>query len=465
MRQPPKKKPTTPAIDPEFLALAGDTAASQAIDPEFLAMAEEPAAPKKAPSFRDLAGRAGEVATDVLVGGLQNIPGAATAYGALTALRTGGQTSIREGAQEFQEMARRAPERSGQALAGPLSPVALTMGAAPYLLGGTAAQATRLGRALYSAGVGAARSGERAAIAEEAPADIAKAATIGAGLEAGTGFLIGEPLGAIARAMRTPTRATQVKAQEAATRAAEKPLYEAWTGYTGRGQPITSAPLSPPTPILAQALDEPVIRRAIRVVQQNPDFRKLPATSPVVLDRAYKIIGKAAFQNKYSVPTETAQTARDLLREGMDEAAPDFPYSDVLRVARGGRQMEEAVKRGAETARIASRSTPGTLATALKSGEESFADFLARATPEQRTAAAEAVYGYLREAPKTAGIPLGMRTRIPLPFPSRAAFQAPRIAQMAGSQPTRLQRGVRGGVAGVPSALQSALGQFFMGEE
>lgn len=464
VKQPPAKRqtPKRETLDDIF---GPSPAAAQTETLDEIFGAEPPTEQKKAPSFRDLVGRAGEVATDVLVGGLQNIPGAATVYGALTAARTGGQTSIREGAQAFQEMVRQAPERSGQALAGPLSPAAVAMGAVPYIIGGPAAQATRLGRALYSAGVGAARSGERAAIAEEAPADIAKAATIGAGLEAGTGFLVGEPLGAIARAMRTPTRATQVKAQEAATRAAEKPLYEAWTGYTGRGQPVTSAPLSPPTPILAQALDEPVIRRAIRVVQQNPDFRKLPTTSPVVLDRAYKIIGKAAFQNKYSVPTETAQTARDLLREGMDEAAPDFPYSDVLRVARGGRQMEEAVKRGAETARIASRSTPGTLATALKSGEESFADFLARATPEQRTAAAEAVYGYLREAPKTAGIPLGVRTRIPLPFPSRAAFQAPRIAQMAGSQPTRLQRGVRGAAAGVPSTLQSVLGQFFMGEE
>lgn len=422
------------------------------------------AAQEKAPSFRDLAGRAGEIAQDILAGGLQNIPGAATAYGALTAARTLGKKSIKEGAQEFQEMVREAPERSGQAVAGPLSPLAVAMGAVPYMLGGVGAQATRLGRALYSAGVGGARAGERAAIEEKEPADIAKSAALGAGLEAGTGFLIGEPLGAIARAMRTPTRVAQVQAQRAATRQAEKPLYEAWTGYTGRGSPVTAAPLSPATPALAAALDDPTVRQAIRVVQRNPEFRNLPPSSPVVLDRAYKIIGGKAFKDKYSVPTETAQNVRDMLREGMDEARPDLPYSDVLSVARGGRMVEEAGKRGGEALRYASRGTPGSLATALKQGEESFAEYLAQATPQQRAAAAEGVYGYLREAPKTAGI-YTAKGRIPVPFlPSRAAMQAPRIAQIAGSQPTRLQRGVRGAAAGVPSALQEVLGQFFMGQ-
>lgn len=425
--------------------------------------ASTPSVQEKPSSFRDLAGRAGEVAQDILVGGLQNIPGMATAYGGLTALRTLGKTSVREGAQEFQEMARQAPERTGQALAGPLSPPAVAMGALPYALGGVGAQATRLGRALYSAGVGGARAGERAAIAEEAPEDIAKAAALGAGLEAGTGFLIGEPLGAIARAMRTPTRVAQMQAQRAATREAETPLYEAWTGYR-KGGPVTSAPLSPPTKDLASALNTDLVQQALRVVRKNPNFKDLPSTSPVVLDRVYKVIGNKAFKEKYSVDAEAAEAVRDLLKSGMVESRPDLPYTDVLKVASGGRGVVEVGKRGAETMRYASRGTPGSLATALKQGEESFAEFLARATPEQRAAAAEGVYGYLREAPKTAGI-YTAKGRIPIPFlPSRAAMQAPRIAEIAGSQPTRLQRGVRGAAAGVPSALQEVLGQFFMGQ-
>lgn len=425
---------------------------------------EAPAAqPPPAPS-RGLGTRLGETVQDILVGGLQHVPGAATAYGALTSLGTLGETSTKEGAQQFRDLVRLAQERSGSAVAGPMSPLALVMGGAPYAIGGPGMQATRMGRALYSAGVGGARAGERAAIDEESPADIAKAAALGAGMEAGTGFLIGEPLGAIARGMRTPTRVAQVQAQRAATREAEKPLYEAWTGYTGRGSPVTTAPLSPATPALAAALDDPTVQQAIRVVRRNPEFRNLPPSSPVVLDRAYKIIGGKAFKDKYSVPTETAQNVRDMLREGMDEARPDQLYSDVLKVARGGRGVEEAGKRGGEALRYASRGTPGSLATALKQGEESFAEYLAQATPQQRAAAAEGVYGYLREAPKTAGI-YTAKGRIPVPFlPSRAAMQAPRIAEIAGSQPTRLQRGVRGAAAGVPSALQEVLNQFFMGQ-
>lgn len=396
-----------------------------------------------------------------MAAGLSNVPGAPTAIGALTMLGSGGKISVKEGAQQFQELVRRAPERSGQAVAGSLSPAAIAGGALPYLLSGGAGQATRLGRALYSAAVGGIRGAEKAALNEEDPADIAKSAALGAGIEATTGTVFGEPAGAAARAMRTPTRAAQFKTAKEATRTAETPLYEAFTGYTGRGLPITRGPL-PRTPQLDFALNDPTVKAAIRVVRKNPEFSSLPVTSPVILDRTYKVIGQKAFTDKYSVPTEAMKTVRELLRIGMDDASPSIPYSNVLNVARAGRQTEEAIVRGAEAMRIASRSSPGTMATVLKKGEQSFKDFLANASPEQRAAAAEAVYGYAKEAPKFASIPLGIRTRLPIPFiPSRSITQASRVAELTGSRPTMLQRGVRGAVASAPSALQNALDQFF----
>lgn len=460
MRQPPARRTTaaTPTsappagVDPDVwsAAMGGTTPAS----------AVAPSKPETESPTSAFLRRAGETAQDVMAAGLSNVPGAPTAIGALTMLGTGGKTSIKEGAQQFQELVRRAPERSGQAVAGPFSPAALAGGAIPYLLTG-AGQATRLGRALYSAAVGGTRGAERAALNEEEPADIAKSAGLGAAMEAASGFLLGEPAGSTARAMRTPTRTEQFKAAQQATRTAEAPLYEAFTGYTGRGQPITRGPL-PRTPQLAAALKDPTVKAAINVARKNPDFATLPATSPVLLDRAYKVIGQKAFTDKYSVPTEAMKSVRDLLRTGMDEASPSLPYSNVLDVARSGRQTEEAIVRGAEAMRLASRSSPGTMATALKKGETSFTDFLKNASPEQRAAAAEAVYGYTKEAPTFASIPLGMRTRLPIPFiPSRATMQASRIAELAGSRPTALQRGVRGAVASAPSALQNALSQFF----
>lgn len=411
-------------------------------------------------TFRSLARKAGETLYDVGLAGLSNIPGVATAAGAFQ--RAMGQApSVAEGARRWQAEVEAAQERS-PVVAGKYSPAAIAGGALPYL--SPAMQGTRLARAGYSALVGGARAGEKAAVAGEAPEDIAKQTALGAALESATGFLGGEPAGATARAMRTPARATQISTQREATRRAETPLYEAWTGYTGRGQPITQPPLSPVTPKLGEALSDPTVQRAIGKVYQNPEFRNLPVTSPVVLDRAYKEIGSKAFKQEYSVGTETAKNVRDLLREGMDEARPSMPYSDVLAVASAGRKVGEAIGRGAETARVASQAGPGTLATALKKGEQTFEEYLRTATPEQRAAAAQGVYGYLREAPKTAGIPLGVRARIPVPIvPSRAARQAPRIAEMAGSRPTMLQRYARGGVAGVPGVfgVPSGLSELF----
>lgn len=414
-------------------------------------------------TFRSLARKAGETLYDVGLAGLSNIPGAATVAGAVNLAR-GQAPSVKAGAQQFQAEVEAARERSG-VVAGKYSPAALAGGAVPYAL--PFGQATRLARAGYSALVGGAREGEKAALEDAEAGDIAKRTALGAALESAIGYALGEPAGASMRAMRTPARATQIATQREATRRAETPLYEAWTGYTGRGSPVTQPPLSPVTPKLGEALSDPTVQRAIGKVYQNPEFRNLPPTSPVILDRAYKEIGSRAFKQEYSVGTETAKNVRDLLREGMDEAKPGSLYSDVLEVASKGRKVGEAIGKGAETARVASQASPGTLATALKKGEQTFAEYLKTATPEQRAAAAEGVYGYLREAPKTAGIPLGMRARVPVPIiPSRAAWQAPRIAQMTGDRPTLLQRTVRGGVAGapgvfgVPSGLYDLFGIF-----
>lgn len=426
--------------------------------------AQTPQLDKPAPSgggFREALRRVGETAMDIGYAGLSNIPGVPTVAGVVEAglSRARGQPkSIKQGAMEWQAATEAAQSRS-PVLASPLSPAAIAGGAVPYLL--PVGQSTRLARALYSAGVGGARATERGVLADEAPADIAKSAAIGAALESATGFLAGEPAGAVARAKRTPTRATQVMAQREATRKAETPLYEAFTGYAGAGSPPTRGPL-PVTPKLAGALNDPMVRRAIRVARQNPDFAPLPSTSPVILDRAYKVIGSKAFADKYSVGTEASKRVRDILREGMDEASPSLPYSDVLAVASRGRKTGEAIGRGAESLRVASSASPGTLRTALRSGEDAFGAYLAQATPEQRRAAIEGVFGYLREAPMFAGIPLGARARVPIPvIPSRAARVAPRLQQLAGGSPTMLQRGVRGAVAGAPASIGEFLRQQF----
>lgn len=462
MRQPPKKKkPATPAIDPEFLALATKPAVQppqESVDPEFLAMAQAPVAQKAPSSLGGMAKKAGETVADIMAAGLSNIPGAPTMYGALSATGLfGPKKTIKEGAQEFQDVVRQAQERS-PVLANPLSPAAVAGSMAPYLL--PFGQGTRLTRALYSGAVGGARSGERAAVAGEAPVDIAKKAAVGGGMESAMGALLGEPAGAIARSYRTPSRVTQVLEQKAKTRAAEKPLYDAWTGYATKGGPVTSAPLSPPTQKLAEAIENPIVRQAFNVVRKNPNFADLPITSPVVLDRIYKVTGSKAFKDKYTVAAEAAEGARDLLKAGMVESRPDLPYTDVLRVASGGRKIGEAIERAAEVARVASSGAPPTLSTATKKGVESFAEYIKTATPEQRAAASDAIFGYLREAPKTARIGT-MRGSIPVPFlPSRAAMQAPRLSEMTGVGPTMLQRGVRGGVAASPSAIQTVLNRF-----
>lgn len=455
----------------EFLALVRQQKAAPprpataqapaAEEDEFAALARQAQPPEG--SFRALVRKAGETAQDVLAAGLSNVPLAPTLYGATrwATSRIGGEKpmSAGEGAREFQGLVETARGRS-PVVAGPVSPPALAGGALPYL--SPYGQATRLGRALYSAVVGGIRSGERAAIAGEGAGDVAKSAVLGAVLEAGTGFLLGEPAGAAARAMQTPRRVPQVTAQTQRTTRAETPLYEAWTGYAQRGTAPVAAPLSPPTPALAAALDDPLVRQAVRTAKQIPDLRKMPSTAPAVLDRAYKLLGNRAFRDKYTVQTEAAQGARDLLRQGMDEARPDFPYSQVLDVARQGRQTREAIEMGAEAARIASRASPASLPTALRGGEDALAEYLKTATPEQRQAVIQGIYGYVREAPKMAGIPLGTRARVPVPFvPSRSLRAGPRLAELAGDRPTMLQRGVRGGVASAPSMLGNLFAPFF----
>lgn len=444
MTQPPNKpKAARPSLGDIF----GDT--SQSADQDLARILQ---GDNQAPA-KSFGTKAAETLQDVMAAGLSHIPGAATAYGALSAARglMPGQPrkTLKEGAQEFQQMVQNAPARSGQALAGPLSPIAIAGGVLPYALG----PSSRLAQALYSAALGSGRSAEQSAITGEGlTTAIPKAAAWGAA-EGLTGYLAGDPAGAIARSFRTPTRTAQVQAQRESVRQAETPFYEAYTGYTTRGQAPVAAPLSPPTATLARAIQEPVIQQSARTVMKNPDLRGLPITHPAVLDRIYKEIGKKAFQETYSVSSEAAQVARDLLKAGMNESRPAFPYSEVLGVARKGRQIGSAIERGAEALRVASKKEPATLNVALRKGKDAFRNWLKTASPEERTAAIEGAFGYLREAPKTKGFVL----------PNRTVTQALKMQDMAQAPSTLMQRSVRGAVAETPFSLWQALAPFLTG--
>ena len=409
---------------------------------------QAPAAPAR-PAEKALAfGRqVAETAEDVMYAGLSNITGMATAVGALTP-----GVSTKEGAQQFREGVRRAAERS-PILAGPLSPPALAGAAVPYLL--PVGQATLPARTLYSGVVGGLRGAEQGFVNDDDAAGIAKRAALGSALEAGAGVLIGEPLGAIARSFKTPTRTAQALAQRATTRKTEAPLYAAWE---------SQAPL-PLTPLLREAFADPTVKGAIKIVRKSPVLRKLPSNHPVVLDRAYKFIGDAAYSPEYTVPKEAAKDVRELLRAAMDEASQGISYSEVLEAASSSRGVEGNIKLGAETARFASGAGAGTFDEALELSKDALANALKTATDAEKKAIAEGAYGYLREANKVAGIPLP-KGRIPIPFiPSRAAYQAPKIAEMAGDRIPLMQRSVRGGVAATPSAIQSVLNKFFGSDE
>jgi hypothetical protein len=408
-----------------------------------------PAAPAR-PAEKALAfGRqVAETAEDVMYAGLSNIPGAATVVGALTP-----GVSTKEGAQQFREGVRRAAERS-PVLAGPLSPPAVASAVMPYML--PFGQATLPARTLYSGAVGGLRGAEQGLVNDDDAAGIAKRAALGSALEAGAGVLIGEPLGAIARSFGTPTRIAQANTQRAATREAEAPLYAAWE---------SQAPL-PLTPLVQEALGDPNIVRGIRIVQKDPALRQLPPTHPAVLDRLYKLVGSKAFGDKYTVGREAMKNVRGLLLSAMDEASASIPYSEVLKVASGGRQVERAIERGAEATRFAAGGGAGTFAEAKKLGKETLTAALKTATDAEKKAIAEGAYGYLREANKVAGISLPKGGRLPIPFiPSKAAYQAPKIAEMAGDRIPLMQRSVRGGVAATPSAIQSVLNKFFGSDE
>lgn len=452
MKQPPKK---APVIDPDFAALLSTPEKqTPAIDADFAAMhnAAQPATASRAATQQpSLWQRAKETASDIAVSGLGSIPGAATLYGFFTPAFTGGKRSMREGAQEFLAAQETARERS-PTLANKLAPQNVAMAAVPYLPGFR--QGTMLGRALYSAGVGAARAAERPAWQGESAADIAKQSAIGAGLEAGTGFLIGEPLGAIGRAMRTPARTAQAQAAKQATRAAEAPLY---AQFENQG----------PLAIDPSVMSEPIIRRVLKMVKQDPELRQLPNTDPRVLDRVYKNIGRKAFEGQKWTPTKEAmKNARDLLGDEMDAASQTIPYSDALSAASRGRRVEAAGELGAEATRYAASGSPGTFKTAGRLSKDAVRQAQAQMLPAERQALAEGAYGFLREAPKTARLALGTRgAGIPIPvIPSRAAYQAPRIAELADMGPTLLQRALRGAVAGTPNLAGSELYRFLTGE-
>jgi len=411
---------------------------------------QAPAAPAR-PAEKALAfGRqVAETIEDVMYAGLSNFSGAATAVGALTP-----GVSTKEGAQQFREGVRRAAERS-PVLAGPLSPPAVASAVMPYML--PFGQATLPARALYSGVVGGLRGAEQGFVNDDDAAGIATRAALGSALEAGAGVLIGEPLGAIARSFGTPTRIAQANTQRAATREAEAPLYAQWE---------SQAPL-PLTPLVKEALDDPTIIRGIRIIQRtNPALRKLSPTHPAVLDRVYKLVGKKSFGDKYTVDREAMKNVRELLRSAMDEASASIPYSEVLKVSSGGRQVGRAIERGAEATRFAAGGGAGTFAEAKKLGKETLTAALKTATDAEKKAIAEGAYGYLREANKVAGIPLPKGGRLPIPFiPSKAAYQAPKIAEMAGDRIPLMQRSVRGGVAATPSTIQSVLSKFFGSDE
>jgi hypothetical protein len=452
--QPPKKKTPSQDIDADFAALVSQPPSStgSAIDPDFASLLSKPT--PKTESFLD---RAKETVTDAMVAGLGAFPGMASVYSALTPVFQPGKT-MQEGAQQFIEAKKTARARSPVA-SNPFMPHNIAMSALPYAI--PAGQGTALARSLYSAGVGALRGGEEAALAGEPAADVAKKAMLGAGVEAVTGAILGEPAGAMARSRQVPTRVAQVKEKLRDVRQAETPLYEEF-------KQLGKLEL---TPTLEEAAGNTIIARAIKSVMQSPKFKGKSPLEAEVLDRAYKIVGSKAFSQQFNAEKQAVKEARDLLAAGMDEAAEvasGIPgqYSNILTVASKGRGVVDASKLGAEATRFASQASPGTMSSAMKLGKESLADYLARATPAQRQAVGEAAYGYLREAPKFAAIPLPRGGRIPIPLiPSRAAYQAPKIAQMAGVSPTTAQRMIRGGTAGAPSTIGSSLYRFFTGEE
>lgn len=452
--QPPKKKAQTQSTVPDFSALVDQqlSGAGSPTDPDFASLLNEPA-----PKQESFLSRAKETVADAMAAGLGVVPGMASVYGALTPVFQPGKT-MQEGAQEFVEAKKAARVRSPVA-SNPLMPQNLAMGALPYAL--PVGQGTMMARALYSAGVGALRGGEEAAITGEPVADVAERAALGAGLEAGAGYLLGEPAGAIARSYQVPTRVAQVKGKLREVRQAETPLYEQFKQLG----------TLPNTPTLVEATSNPLVTKAIRSVMQSPKFKGKSPLDAEVLDRVYKIVGSKAFGKTYKAEEQTVKEIRDLLSAGMDEAAQQVSniagqYSNVLGVASRGRGVVEAARKGAEATRFASQASPGTLNTAEKLGKESFAEFLAKASPPQREAAGQAAYGYLRDAPKSAAIPLPRGGRIPIPLiPSKAAYQAPKIAQMAGVGPTTAQRMIRGNVAGSPYTIGSSLYRLLTGEE
>lgn len=443
MRQPPAKKTTKPLdIDPDFAAM---TTVAPSIDPDFasISLAE---APK--PAKQSLLGKAKETIADVMSAGLGILPGAASMYGALTPVFQPGKT-IQQGAEEFLEANKAAKERSPTAT-NPFMPQNVAMAALPYAL--PLGQGTMLSRALYSAGVGAVRGGEQAALEQQPIADVAKKAAIGSAVEVGSGLLFGEPLGAIARSMRTPTRAAQAKMLRSKTRQAETPLY---TQFENQG----------PLAIDPAVMQEPIIRRVLKMVKQDPELRKLPDTHPVVLDRIFKNLGEKAFAGKKYTPTKEAfKNAKSLLTGEMDAASQTIPYSEVTSVASAGRRIEGSNKLGAEAARFASAGSPGTYETTVRLSKNAIRSAAEKASLAERQAMAEGAFGFLKDAPKSARLGFG---RIGVPtfvIPSRATYQAPLVSEAAGIGPTLLQRNVRGGAGTVPSIAGNELYRFFTGE-